>query len=786
MRISAWNRFRESRLLAIASIMAVMSVGLVQAGAQASGVPDGTLDPSFGSGGKVTTSFGSYHDYAGGVAVQSDGKIVAAGSSYTDAASTAGTFALARYNTDGTLDTTFSGDGKVTTAFTGLSEVWAVAIQPDGKIVAVGEANAVWSDYECGASCTFALARYNPNGTLDTTFGTLVAPGVRDGKVTTSMGGPAWAAVLQPDGKIVVAGGSEVAGTFALARYNPNGTLDTTFDGDGKVTTPFFGPFFGPAWAVALQPDGKIVASGGTGAFALARYNANGTLDTTFSGDGRVTTSSTGPAYSVKVQPDGKIVAAGGWSTFDLARYNANGTLDTTFDGDGRVATSFGGCCSEAYAAAIRSDGRIVVAGTFYPGVFGGAGQVVALARYNTNGALDTTFDGDGRVTTAFAPGAAYAYAVALQADGGIVVAGEAWSTTDGGFALARYLVDTTPPETTIDSGTNGTVGSTSATFSFSSEPGATFECQLDADPYGACTSPVELTGLTEGAHTFSVRAIDEVGNTDPTPAGLAWTIETGTVDTYAYAGDPVATGTEATLEAPVQTTLTTTQDGPVTITLAPGGGEPPAGFQFLGQQVEIVAPAGTAESPLQLVFLIDAALAPEQNESTIAIFRDGEPVGNCTATSPAIEPVPCVSNRAVVGDDYEITVLTDHASVWNTGFAWTYAFDGFFAPVDNLPTLNAARGGSAIPVKFSLDGDQGLDIFATGFPKSGTTDCGTDADIDLIETTVTAGSSSLDYNETTDTYSYVWKTDKAWAGTCRQLVLMLSDGTVHRADFAF
>jgi len=114
-----------------------------------------------------------------------------------------------------------------------------------------------------------------------------------------------------------------------------------------------------------------------------------------------------------------------------------------------------------------------------------------------------------------------------------------------------------------------------------------------------------------------------------------------------------------------------------------------------------------------------------------------------------------------------------------------TYTFTGFFQPIDNLPTLNTVKAGSAVPVKFSLGGNQGLDIFAAGYPASITTSCGTTA-ADAVEQTVTAGSSSLSYDAATDQYTYVWKTSKAWAGTCRTLVVKLDDNTIHRADFKF
>jgi uncharacterized delta-60 repeat protein len=213
----------------------------------------GELDTSFDDDGMVTTDFGGL-DEALGVAIQADGKIVAAGRG-----TAVGDFALARYNRDGSLDTSFDGDGKVTTDFGSPFDVaLGVAIQPDGRIVAAGTA----------AGDDFALARYNRDGTLDTSFD-------GDGKVTTDFGAmdaALGAPAIQPDGKIVAAGYTTAGGDFALARYNRDGSLDTSFDGDGKVTTDFGSPF-DVAAGVAMQPNGRIVAAGGDGGdFALARY----------------------------------------------------------------------------------------------------------------------------------------------------------------------------------------------------------------------------------------------------------------------------------------------------------------------------------------------------------------------------------------------------------------------------------------------------------------------------------------------------------------------------------
>ena len=369
----------------------VGAVALVIAIANPAAAPPGDLDPTFDGDGKVTTDLAGSFEIAGAVAIQGDGKIVAAGT----AADVSGIsdFALARYNADGSLDPTFSGDGKVTTDFAGASdEANAISIQGDGKIVAAGVARI-----GLNGSQDFALARYNANGSLDTTFS-------GDGKVTTDFAGAndqAHAVAIQGDGKIVAAGvaGDVVSGTndFGLARYNANGSLDTTFDGDlllpvpgdGKVTTDF-AETTDQAFGVAIQGDGKIVAAGFAGSdFALARYNADGSLDTAFDGDGKVTTDFAGSgsrdeAHAVAIQGDGKIVAAGlavvsGVFDFALARYNADGSLDTIFSGDGKVTTDFAGDFDAAHGVAIQANRRIVAAGF---ADLPGTGFDFALARY--------------------------------------------------------------------------------------------------------------------------------------------------------------------------------------------------------------------------------------------------------------------------------------------------------------------------------------------------------------------------------------------------------------------
>lgn len=279
---------------------------------------NGSVDNTFGTGGKVITDFGASDDGAYAVAIQSDGKIIVAGYSL---ASVSYDFALVRYNTNGSLDNTFGTGGKATTAIGTANEIaYSVAIQSDGKIVAAGYSLS-------SVDIDLALVRYNTNGSLDNTFDT-------DGIVTTDIGpshNDGRSLAIQTDGKIVVAGIAKNGSIleFAVVRYNTNGSLDNTFDTDGIVTT-IIGDGDIPQ-SVAIQSDGKIVVAGNSiiGSsrdFVLVRYNTNGSLDNSFDTDGNVTTDFGGSydyGYSVAIQSDGKIVVAGSsQSDFAVVRYN--------------------------------------------------------------------------------------------------------------------------------------------------------------------------------------------------------------------------------------------------------------------------------------------------------------------------------------------------------------------------------------------------------------------------------------------------------------------------------
>lgn len=316
--------------------------------------PNGSPDVTFGFGtGKVITDLGG-EEYAWSTVIQSDGKIVAGGASTTNGAAS---FFIVRYNSDGSFDTGFGGGtGKVLTALPcGDTDNYGadVAIQPDGKLV-----GAVRFD-----NCAGHLIRYLSDGSLDVSFG-------NHGLVTVpSFGGYFEQVLVQPNGKIIV--GAFYSGD--VFRYEANGSPDLSFGSGGHVSTPFL------LTSLTIQPDGKIIASGYTlyrnsyASYTLVRYNPDGSLDTSFGLNGLVTTPiGAGDAFvhSLAIQTDGKIVAAGssigsdGTSDFTLVRYNGDGSLDGTFGGgDGITTVDFNHSDDFARKVALDSQGRAVVVG---------------------------------------------------------------------------------------------------------------------------------------------------------------------------------------------------------------------------------------------------------------------------------------------------------------------------------------------------------------------------------------------------------------------------------------
>lgn len=428
------------------NLLVAAAVFQFAAGAQAA---PGDLDLLFGISGKVTTTTG-YSEKGNAVALQSDGKIVVAG--VRDVGP--GKSLLVRYNVDGSLDTTFGSGGIVTSSGAGGgSNYTALAIQPDGKIVVVGYY------YENGGCSRYqsSVARYNSNGTEDATFGG------GDGRTAYPYlyvnGCPVdsynYGVALLTNGKIVVGGASKNSSSnldFAAARFHPDGTPDTSFSLDGLATFSI-GTHHDVANAVRIQPvTGRILLAGysyngATGNdFALIQLDTNGFLSFGFGSGGKLTVD-TGWDDSINavVFSGSNIIAAGKQSNnatgvdFSLARLNSSsGMLDTTFDGDGKLKTAFGAYYDIAFGVAVQSDGKIVAAG--YGRGWSETSYNFALSRYNTSGSLDVTFSVDGKQTTDFSGYDDGGSTVAIQSDGKIVVAGYSWNGLDYDVALARYL----------------------------------------------------------------------------------------------------------------------------------------------------------------------------------------------------------------------------------------------------------------------------------------------------------------------------------------------------------
>ena len=420
-------------------------VALVFTAQPAMGAP-GALDVSFGNGGVLSTDFGGTYDWAYAAAVQPDGKIVAAGVS-----NGAGThdFALSRYHPDGSPDPSFGHAGQVTTDFNASFDwAYALVLQPDGKLVAGGVTDA-------SGSRDFALARYEPDGSLDLAFG-------NGGRMIANLrplgADTIYGLALAPDGKILAAGTTfpdkvllRTNADFMLARFTSAGAPDHNFGIAGVVTTDFHQESWDEARTLALQPDGRILLGGSTnrgngpgvlfGAdqLSLARYTPEGLLDRGF-GDGGMVVIDGGSMVeafrALALLPDGAIVAGGfvdGERRGNLlvARFDGHGALDPAFGQAGMTITDFGSGSERLAGIALQPDGWIVAIGQ----IASNRSADVAAVRYDPHGHLDPAFGNGGRATFDFQGREDRAHALVLQPDGGIVAVGQ--SETD--FAVARF-----------------------------------------------------------------------------------------------------------------------------------------------------------------------------------------------------------------------------------------------------------------------------------------------------------------------------------------------------------
>lgn len=409
------------RRVSIAVVLLALAATLLTP--QSASAAAGDLDTSFSNDGKATFSGTGADD----VLLQPDGRIVVAAAPD-----------VLRLTTKGAMDGSW-GVGGTASHPAGPCYTYSLARQSDGKIIVAG-----CVDTPLGRN--FLVSRYVKSGNLDPTFG-------QGGTTITDFGEDAYvtSVVIQPNGKIVVAGWLDIVDTvektvrsFALARYLPSGALDTTYGAGGLVITEFPPGFFGEIWDAIFSGDGKILVVGNRRSdsdvhqsdIAIARYTSAGALDPTW-GDSGLVVGDFGAfeeAAGVALDSAGRVVIAGRRSPefyvsdgdMLVARYQMNGALDTSFGSAGSTLVDFGDGASAASDLAIQPDGKIVVVGTRYPYAYG-TSYVFALARLTDGGLTDSSFGGgDGQVTTAFPEAGHFSFAtsVAIQSDGKILVAG--------------------------------------------------------------------------------------------------------------------------------------------------------------------------------------------------------------------------------------------------------------------------------------------------------------------------------------------------------------------------
>jgi uncharacterized delta-60 repeat protein len=400
----------------------------------------------------TTTDFNGLDDMIGGLAVQRDGKVVAAGSATIDGGER---LTLARYLPAGTLDPSFGDGGKVITHIGTAAHANAVVIQPDGKIVVAGYATDPDDSVDHGLR--FMLARYLPDGRLDPAFH---HPQPWTALTDGGLPGVIWALALQPDGKLVVGGniGGDVrGGAFTVARYLPDGTLDKTFHTAGWDTVTFGGQSTrAAARAVVIQPDGMIVAVGAaddyTAPLAMARWLPNGARDPGFAAPASTAVTA---ANAVQLQADGSVVVGGSAlcgvdACFGLVRFRGDGSPDTSF-GDGGVAATHIGIQAFVRTLLIQPDGKIVAVGAGSP--HGNFDLDFAVARYDADGTADRTFGVEGVATTHISPQVDDAFAAVVSGDNLIVGGRSSYggpypSAKGSDFALAGTLLPGVPPRT--------------------------------------------------------------------------------------------------------------------------------------------------------------------------------------------------------------------------------------------------------------------------------------------------------------------------------------------------
>jgi uncharacterized delta-60 repeat protein len=406
----------------------------------------GTLDQTFGSGGKVTSNFNGY-DIASDHVIQADGKIVVVGSTSTNSNTSSGF--IARYNTNGSLDNTFGTSGVFTPTLGSLNSLASVVLQSDGKIIAVGPVLV-------GTTYNLLSIRLNANGNLDNSFGINGIQTFSIGSISTN---PV-SVKLQTDGKIIIGFQNNSIFTnnidFGVLRLNASGTLDSSFGNNGILILSFFNSD-DILRDIEIQPDGKIIASGYAVddinlnyKYALARINSDGSLDSSFGTNGKTSLGFINNPYpyhcgsKCSLTPNGKIIMLGTLfgmnDTIGLIQFNSNGSIDGTFGDNGFKKISTGYASNRDGDVLVQNDGKILICGAAKnqnnPDQY-----IFALFRVNPSGTYDNSFASNGFVTTSFgsSSGEEISSSVKLQTDGKIVVIGASGFSGPSSILLARY-----------------------------------------------------------------------------------------------------------------------------------------------------------------------------------------------------------------------------------------------------------------------------------------------------------------------------------------------------------
>ena len=418
----------------------------------------GTLDASWATlsaqgAGKLLTSFGNSNDVANALLLQPDGKVIQVGHCNASTNGSVLSVCIARFLPGGAPDTSFNATGQIKTTYAAAPEFGPVgaALRGDGKLVVAGRC----APAAVGQAC---LLRYTSSGALDSSFGNA---GIALGGMIGSTGMSIYNMALQPDGKIIVVGTCQGTTTydFCVQRFTADGAIDAGFNASATGSLVLdMNANFDYATSALVQSDGKIVIAGGCSnggvyLYCVLRLLANGSIDSSFGQSGKLLATPSGGAQAVAVQPDGKLILAGQCAhtvgqflkgDFCILRFNANGAVDSGFGSAGQVLTTVGNYGNMAYSIAVQPDGRIVVAGSCGNGGNNSAADI-CVQRFTPEGALDTTFNGTGYVITPIGSGGFYFLyspkpAVALYVDGRIMVGSSCpGGSGDYDFCSVRY-----------------------------------------------------------------------------------------------------------------------------------------------------------------------------------------------------------------------------------------------------------------------------------------------------------------------------------------------------------